>query len=1061
MTEARITQAGAGVVVAGEDPAARITSANAQVTWKNQEPPKARLTAFPVSVLLRHKAERVPRPPALFNAMYSEHRGIVNDPFYDKVELLLNADHYGLRDLSRKRRGIVISPSGGPGLDSGLSRFGQHSMRFCWLQQTLVYTAGFVCVDNSDRAFDFASDQFTVEAWIRVSNEPPSNKPIVGVWHESTNRRSWLLRLDNGSLQFLCSPDGVNVTTVPGTIVNFDVWNHVAVDRDKNGVVRLYLNGTMVGSATVNFPFFRTDRELFVGFAGYIEPDSKYVQEVSTGGFVGRMDDLRITRGWARYKTNGSFPLPEAAFAFTPIEEPDYYEDGDPHFDKVVLLIDAGVSTNLVDYSPNPTTITGTVGLHTYPMYGIPDYRAFSPKGTVIEMDGSGGRFNLNGPMTFEVFAHFPTSVSSSYTLLEVPEHFRIRLSRGSSAVQVYKSGAWVTIASPSSGWEHQRCFELSRDENGTLRVYFNGWFLTKIENDVWDEPAANAPLLFNTDLTNGYTCFSKVRITKGVARWTHEDSYAADMEFYRPWPRQLATPPSYNPTYPGSLEVYNAGAEQPSTLMWEAATGTKPSIVPDTEVTPHSGDHVYDSGSGRFNWYYQTLDIPSDYWGDIDAGHVQLIAKGWAKGDLTGDDWGALYVAAVGKSRADVRYMHVTPVDDPSDWTEISHSFRLPKGTRRVRIGVQAHSDPDNETLQLYWDDFSLGLEFDDEVEVAFLDHERGVNHVAWSPSVGSDLVQLTTNFGTATVGVTESLGVYGYNLLLPKELYSDIDDSETDLTLVLDYHLIGRPALETGRLFIDVKDAEGTTLGRIYDAETPYAVHPCGESRTLEVKLPDGARRLVIGVFALRDGEDGFGSHPVTFMSARLEYRDSEATLGAVDIELPKGDRTIALDFDNQIIPDLILKGLNHRDDAWVVYDPDPDNGSYYSFRFPRITHNQSASIDLPVYATEEHYKFKVRYRTHSETVDRFRVYVDDIQVFQASGLQTSYSEFTYELPLGPHTVRLAYEKDASVNTGDDTVYISRIEIPVRGEIVRYRVLEDGTIRTVASNKPRLMEG
>jgi len=113
MTEARITQAGAGVVVAGEDPAARITSANAQVTWKNQEPPKARLTAFPVSVLLRHKAERVPRPPALFNAMYSEHRGIVNDPFYDKVELLLNADHYGLRDLSRKRRGIVISPSGG------------------------------------------------------------------------------------------------------------------------------------------------------------------------------------------------------------------------------------------------------------------------------------------------------------------------------------------------------------------------------------------------------------------------------------------------------------------------------------------------------------------------------------------------------------------------------------------------------------------------------------------------------------------------------------------------------------------------------------------------------------------------------------------------------------------------------------------------------------------------------------------------------------------------------------------------------------------------------------
>jgi len=73
-------------------------------------------------------------------------------------------------------------------------------------------------------------------------------------------------------------------------------WNHVAVQRDSNNLVSLYLNGTKVASGTVTQAW----------------PAGSYMLQASGNGSY--MDEVRITKGVARYSANftpPSSPFPE------------------------------------------------------------------------------------------------------------------------------------------------------------------------------------------------------------------------------------------------------------------------------------------------------------------------------------------------------------------------------------------------------------------------------------------------------------------------------------------------------------------------------------------------------------------------------------------------------------------------------------------------------------------------------------------------------------------------------------------------------------------------------
>ena len=92
--------------------------------------------------------------------------------------------------------------------------------------------------------------------------------------------------------------------------------------------------------------------------------------------------------------------------------------------------------------------------------------------------------------------------------------------------------------------------------------------------------------------------------------------------------------------------------------------------------------------------------------------------------------------------------------------------------------------------------------------------------------------------------------------------------------------------------------------------------------------------------------------------------------------------------------------------------------------------ITHNQSSiattTVSIPVAGTVSFWR-----RTSTESsFDYLRFYVDGAQVGSWSGT-VAYSEVSFPLSAGEHTLEWRYTKDGSVNSGADTVYVDNIDI------------------------------
>jgi hypothetical protein len=88
----------------------------------------------------------------------------------------------------------------------------------------------------------------------------------------------------------------------PTTSMNNGNWNHVAITRSSN-TVRMFLNGTQVGTYTTSYIFWDSTTALLLG--GFY-----------TGSFGedidGYVDEFRVTKGVARYTAN--FTPPSAPF---------------------------------------------------------------------------------------------------------------------------------------------------------------------------------------------------------------------------------------------------------------------------------------------------------------------------------------------------------------------------------------------------------------------------------------------------------------------------------------------------------------------------------------------------------------------------------------------------------------------------------------------------------------------------------------------------------------------------------------------------------------------------
>lgn len=219
------------------------------------------------------------------------------DPYWNSVVLAMHMDDAGLTDL----KGHAVTLTGNVARSSTQSKFGGYSAVFDGTGDYL--TTPYVAAD-----FNWWTGSFTLECWVfassfstwQYSDGTNLHSNLIGNSDTASIVSYWSFGpLASGEVSFRYWTGSTNAVTSTATVVSGQ-WNHIAVVFD-GSKINIYVNG--VGLATPvsvsGTPQASTSVPLALGVH-----DSQYL--------AGYVDDLRITKGVARYTAN--FTPPAAAF---------------------------------------------------------------------------------------------------------------------------------------------------------------------------------------------------------------------------------------------------------------------------------------------------------------------------------------------------------------------------------------------------------------------------------------------------------------------------------------------------------------------------------------------------------------------------------------------------------------------------------------------------------------------------------------------------------------------------------------------------------------------------
>jgi len=208
------------------------------------------------------------------------------------TSLLLNFTNGGIIDNAMMND---LETVGNAQISTTQSKFGTGSLAFDGTGDALALPA------NVNLAV--GSGDFTIEMWVYGAN---SGSPVGGsyprIFTFGTAQGSGCIESYNalGTMYVDISGAGGPITFTASTLLN-STWNHYAITRSGTSL-KAFVNGTQVGSATNS-----TNINLAATTQSWIGAIS-----ASAGNFNGYIDDLRITKGYARYTAN--FTAPTAAF---------------------------------------------------------------------------------------------------------------------------------------------------------------------------------------------------------------------------------------------------------------------------------------------------------------------------------------------------------------------------------------------------------------------------------------------------------------------------------------------------------------------------------------------------------------------------------------------------------------------------------------------------------------------------------------------------------------------------------------------------------------------------
>jgi hypothetical protein len=210
------------------------------------------------------------------------------------TSLLLNFTNAGITDATAKND---LETVGNAQISTTQSKFGGSSMYFDGTGDYLVTPSSVI---NA-----LGSGDFTIEMWVNPSATTNNYPCIISNLAFASN--SWQLydRHLSANTKFTFWVYNINTSSpvlTSTTTVSNGTWYHLAITRS-GSTWRLFVNGTQEASTTSTAAADAgTSYSLSVGWS-----------KSSTENYAGYIDDLRITRGYARYTAN--FTAPTAAFA--------------------------------------------------------------------------------------------------------------------------------------------------------------------------------------------------------------------------------------------------------------------------------------------------------------------------------------------------------------------------------------------------------------------------------------------------------------------------------------------------------------------------------------------------------------------------------------------------------------------------------------------------------------------------------------------------------------------------------------------------------------------------
>ena len=157
-----------------------------------------------------------------------------------------------------------------------------------------------------------------------------------------------------------------------------------------------------------------------------------------------------------------------------------------------------------------------------------------------------------------------------------------------------------------------------------------------------------------------------------------------------------------------------------------------------------------------------------------------------------------------------------------------------------------------------------------------------------------------------------------------------------------------------------------------------------------------------------------------------APLGQIDAEEVEGGVDVTWSWTPANYVVDFEDGVFPEEFTLPASY---PWAITTTNPHEGTYcMKSTCEGVSSGLSyveATVDVPFDA-----KMGFWVRVSSENnYDKFHFYIDGVEKGSALSGTVAYTYKEYDVTAGTHTYKWAYQKDSSVNSGDDCAYIDDI--------------------------------